>query len=498
VIPRLLILGWFLAASLAVPARAADVEALLRAGRVGEAVPAARAEARQRPDDLDVQERWIDLALSVGIREQALAPVEARLQADPGDADAHYLMGRLALSADEAVTHYEAALARAPAHPRAPMGLAAIHRARGQLAEAVTAYRTALSRDPSLTEAWGGIQASLLLQGEREAALATAREAMAAVPDAPEPYLAVATLEPDRAREVLAEGVRRAPEDPRLHLTLARAHLDAGDGPAAMDSVRRALERAPHSAEGQYLAMASRDVAAGDLDAEGWGRLDAAIRESGAARTTAEHDAVWSRFVQLTTDHPQCALCWIGRARAMASMNRLDRALFDARKAAGLAPTEAEVQATLGLLLLLDGQHDASLDWLRRAEQARPQDASLAIARLKAEEGAGHADEARRLAVEALARFPYDRRIILEVAGLIGRQGDPDGAYLVLREGLERRPDPVIVVALAAAARDAGYLAEAVEILERLAAKTDLPRARELADRLRAELRATAGPAGPR
>lgn len=470
------------------PAHAgSDVEALLRAGRVAEAIPAARAEADSHPGDLDIQERFIDVALSTGLRDEAVQRVRGRLKVDKTDADAHYLMGRLALSADEANAWYDKALSIDPEHARAPMGHAAIHRALGDYQEAIVDYRLALSRDSGLVEAWGGLQAAYLRLDQPEQARKVAREALNAVPNAPEPYLAVATLEPGSARQVLTRGTQAIPRAPRLRLSLARAHLDAGDGAAAVAAAEDGLALAPHNVEGQYLAMVARDMKGGDLDASTWSTLDEAVRALGSAREPAALREVTDTFVRLTQQTPACVLCWIGRARAAAALGDPEAAVGHAQRAARLAPTEPEVQATVGLLLLSAERSGQALPWIERAMTARPADTSLALAAMRAQEADGDPRGARQRAVELLERFPYASHVAVEVAGLMGRQGDPEAAYLVLSEAVQRQADPTTVVALAAAARDAGHLAEASQILDALAQETGSDRARQLARQLAQE-----------
>lgn len=484
---KLAVVAWMLFGT-TLPAYASeDAEALVRAGRVAEAYPVAREAALAAPADLAAQELWIDLGLNLGLQSMVLPHYRKRLTAPGDEADDHYLMGRVVSSASEAEAHYRKTLELDPDHARAWAGLAAVLRANGHLDVAEDAYRAALVRDRGLTEAWGGLQATLLQKGDVASARAVARDFTRAVPREPSAWMGLATLEPLTARETLAEGARQVPDSPTLQLALARAHLAAGDGGGAEAAVKSALALAPGSAEGQLLAMAARDVKAGDLDGAGWLILEDAISAFGLSRSSEQILVVRGRLLGLTSDHPGCALCWTGQARATAQLGDLPAALAEAETAARLAPREPEVQATLGLALLRNGRPDDAVTWLGRAVEARPRDASLAVAYLQALQGAGRNPQARQAADTAARRHPYDPRVVLAVAQILSAQGDKVGAYRVLRDSLARTPDPTLVVALAAAARDAGYLAEAAEIMERLARDTGSPKVREVADRLAAE-----------
>ena len=70
---------------------------LILSGRLIEALPAARAEARAEPDDLDAQERYIDLLLGLGMASTAEKVCRDKAEADPESSDAHYLVGRAVL-----------------------------------------------------------------------------------------------------------------------------------------------------------------------------------------------------------------------------------------------------------------------------------------------------------------------------------------------------------------------------------------------------------------
>jgi quercetin dioxygenase-like cupin family protein len=55
--------------------------------------------------------------------------------------------------------------------------------------------------------------------------------------------------EPDRAREILEDGLKRHPDSPSLLIALARLEVRAGREDSARDLVRRALERQPQAEE---------------------------------------------------------------------------------------------------------------------------------------------------------------------------------------------------------------------------------------------------------
>lgn len=466
---------------------ASEAEQLVRAGDLSAAWEAAVAQAKADPDDLDAQELRIDLAFALELRDLVLPELRALSRAQPDKPGPHYLLGRIALEASEAEAHYTKALELEPGHARSHMGIAAVRRAQGDLSAAAAAYRRALEADPSLSEAWAGLQAALLQQSDFEGAIQVSNDALRLVPDDPDTYIAAATIQPERALDILLVGARRIDDDPRLYAVLARAHLDAGQGEQALRRAKQALTITPGFSEAGYLALVAREMVGDRLDPSGWADLQAAQRLDAA-------DEARRAFDRLVDRYPTSALAWLGRGKVRAESGELEASLRDFARAVSLARDEPEVLANHGLALLQAGRPDEALPSLKRASTERPADVSLGIAVVRAATGAGQPQLARELAVGLVQRHPQDLRAIFHTAQLLSAQGDSEAAYLLLRESLPRQPDPRLIVALAAAARDAGYYAEAAEILERLAKLFDLPKAQEIADQLKRE--AASGAAG--
>lgn len=455
-------------------------ESRLRAGDMAGAIPLARAEAANNPGDLDAQELYIDVAIHLGLHALVLPDYQGRVKKNPNDADSHYLLGRVALDAVDAERHYREALRLDPAHARAPMGLAAVQRATGKLAEAEQSYRQALARDETLSEAWAGLQATLLQQDRVDDAAQEARRALAAVPDEPDAYVAVATLEPGYAVEVLKVGVKRVPDDPRLRNLFARHLLEAGDGRGARRQTEAALALAPGYPEADFLRMVSRSMEDKNLDAPGW----KAIR---SAQDVAEPGPAQDAWSQLVSAYPDSPVPWLGRGKIRAVRGDLNGARDDLARAVSLASDEVEVQASYGLLMLRGGEAAKAVPWLAKAAAARPQDGSLAAAHVRAAQLAGPPEDARKVASNAYRAHPHSRAVVLATAQVMSQQGDVNGAYMALRDALPKIPDPVIVVALAAAARDAGNLDEAADILDRLARTLKSDKVREVAEQVKQE-----------
>jgi tetratricopeptide (TPR) repeat protein len=460
---------------------ASEVEALLWAGRVAEALPAAQAEAEAAPADLAAHERYIDILLSLGMPSLADATYRERLGNTP-DADSHYLLGRAVLTAEEAQVLYGEALRLDPTHARSLMGMGAVHRALGQYGESVVAYRSALGIDPRLGEAWAGLGAALLSQGQVEEALAAARQGMANVPEEADSYLAVSVLAPSDAEQVLKQAVKSIPDDPRVHAALAEVLLEAGNGRGARKEAEAALAIDPGRGDARLSLMFAESMARGWLDADGYrGMVEARGLEDAAPLVARE------KYDALVASYPRSPLPWMGRARARAGQGDAAGAMEDLGTALELDAANIEAMAAMGLVLLELGRASEARPPLKRAATDRPHDASLAVAAAMAAEATGDRVTALEELEAAGTRFPWDARVALTRAKILSDAGRSEDAYLVLRGAVERLPgDDRLVLTLAAAAKDLGRNEEAAVLLDELARRTRNPAFTDLARKLRA------------
>jgi tetratricopeptide (TPR) repeat protein len=220
------------------------------------------------------------------------------------------------------------------------MGMGAVHRATGDIGAAAAAYQRALQLDLRLGEAWNGLLSTALAGGRTEAALDVARAATTAVPRDAEPWLALAMLEPERAREHLIKGVEMLPEEPRLLVALAEHHLSVGRPADAYALADRAASLDPWSDGARALRLYAKAITDGVLTVDGWRALES-LRKANpadpASRAAAERAA---------TSWPRAAATWLVHAR----FRQGDAAAVqgDLRRALDLDPGNDEAQAALG------------------------------------------------------------------------------------------------------------------------------------------------------
>jgi protein O-GlcNAc transferase len=474
---------WVVAAALSVAGPASAItpaEALMLSGRLGDALPMARAEATVAPDDLDVQERYIDALLTVGLIGLADQTYRARVE-DRNDADSWYLFGRALVHPDDSLRAFDHALTLDVGHARSHMGRGAVLRGTGRIADAEAAYLRAVELDPRLGEAWSGLVAVRVAAGRSDEALAAARDAVRTIPSDPDGWLNVATLDPANAAETLQRGSLVAGADPRIHASLAEAWLDRGNGDGAHIAATRALSLAPGMADPALSLLFAEAMIDGVLDADGYHDLL-------SLRLVEERDLreALTRADGLVGRYPRCALPYMSRARIRALTGDRDGAIGDLALAMGYDPDNLDAQGSLGLLLVDAGRQDEAVGVLARVVQRRPGDATLSVALARAQYAAGDRAGALETIRAIRGARPLHVEAALEHARLLSEAGDRQGAYDVIARVLRDVPDERLVLAMAAAARDLGRTAEAVTLIEQLASSTGDARWADLARRLRA------------
>lgn len=452
---------------------------LLRAHQVAPALEEARRTVAATPNDVEANELLIDILAGVGLGYTAEQAYKARAQEYPKDPLAWYLYGRAAVHVEDSQAAYEKALSLNPRNARAVMGMAALERATGDLERAERDYKRALQMDSTLDEAWSGLGAIYVSAGRWEEAVSSCREAIEAVPGDPEAYLALAELRPDEAAKVLARGVKEVPGEPRLHAALAQEQIRARQYKDATASLERALMLDPTSSEVALDLALVRDLDAGRITLEGQAEL---VR----ARALVEESPVAARLAleDLIVAYPNCHLVWLARGHLRSQEGDLTGAEADLRKALKLAPNSPDCQAALGLLLLNKKQYREAVQLLDAARAQRPHDASLAISAGMARAGADGPKAGLLSLDETAARFPFDSRPVMAMVSLLTQMGNTEGAYTVLQRAVSRYPDPTLLLALAAAAKDLGHTDEAIEILRNLERATGEARYGRIADQM--------------
>jgi len=195
------------------------------------------------------------------------------LQADPGHADAHHLLGVLAYQMgqiDMAIDSMRQALALNPGAAEYHSNLGLAYVGRGQLDQAVASYQRALRLQPHYPEAHANLGNALLQQGQQAEAVAHYTEALRLKPNLAEPRcnLGVVLANQGKVDEAVAhwqEVIRGWPDYPEAHNNLSNALLSQGQADQAVWHARQAIRFRPDFA-GAHNNLANALLSQGKLE----------------------------------------------------------------------------------------------------------------------------------------------------------------------------------------------------------------------------------------
>ncbi len=431
-----------------------------------------------------------------GAIAQARALYGAVLRRHPGNAAAHYGLGRLLLSdmsvpepsrAMSARPHFEAALAAEPRNPDYAVALGFALGLSGSDAypSAIATLRAALSIAPKDGRARRGLVDFLVKSGDRTGALAEQRRLVADEPDDKEAYQRLAgilrTMGRDaQAWDALRAMAKRFPADPLPLKELGLLLEQAGKLPESEQALRDALSRAPKDAdlltslglviekagrrseaigrfrdaivlspgnEAAHVALITALAASGDASAT------QAAREAWVAADPSNNRARW--------DLAQAYMLQRDDVRALEQMRSLEvRAGDPMRRTYLLGPAS---------LLVARERWDEALAEYRRVMVSDKSDA-VRVGYAEVLEKAGRLVDARR-ELETLvgsSKEPVPVRVAL--SGLLERSGAPDDAARVWEDLASTHPSVSgLVENLVRIRRSQGREADAWSTLERAA-----------------------------
>jgi predicted O-linked N-acetylglucosamine transferase (SPINDLY family) len=238
------------------------------------AAAAGAAPADRAPPPADAEAHW----------RQVLA-------LDPANAEAHFHLGNLLRERGEAlpaVVEYEHALAAAPGHAGILNNLGLALEAAGEHPRAERCYRDVLARDPAHADALGNLANLRYAQHDYAETTAIYDRLFAIRRDAPaavHTQRAIAQMNAgrkDAAEASFREALRRAPDDARLHLNLARLLTNERRYADAEPLLARALELDPRHTEALVcLTNVRQQICSWDGIGTLWASIERALREGG-------------------------------------------------------------------------------------------------------------------------------------------------------------------------------------------------------------------------
>ncbi len=436
------------------------------AGQLPQAIAAYERAARLEPDSGVALAELAQLHARQDQADEARAAAERALQADPEQADAHWVLGMLALASagagretstpdqaalHEAISHFSKALPARGYDPNVYVNLGRLYLQTDQADKAIEPLATAYNRDA------GALEAGLLLAQAHERAgnRARALEVVGTVLDSEPRFFRARLLQADllererrwaEAADAYARAFAENPKATELQVREATALLNAERAADARHVLEAAVAARPADLQARYLlAQAQREL--GDLDAAE--RTGTALRE--LAPTDSRGPVVLSQVYAARGDHQQ----------VIDVLTPLLEARGDSL-AAGAALGLTLRLATAHLSL---GQFDAGIRLLEEARgTGRPElvDAYL----LQALVAARRFDRALVVGEAVRAARPDDPQPVRLYAQALAGAGRVDEAVSLMEAQVERSGDDVMAVAtLANILSTAGRHGAAVDAL---------------------------------
>lgn len=448
---------------------------------------AARTELdrmmREFPDDTERMNLAAGFLLAFGDTTAAVALLEKALTVRSDDPTTLINLGRARVAVGD-LHAADALLRRALSHDagnaEARIVLAEVASRRGNVDEARRLLEE-IRLDDARAVASRLLLARLYLQGKESAKASKAlADALAAAPNRADVLVGAGDLQRDFGNHEQSLGYYRRAADLEPNLAdhwvrMARAQGALAYGPAARESIERALRLNPASVDAVAVAV-MLDVADGRKDAALARVLElrrrvpqdaaAAMLEGDTRATLGQHVEAAAAFAQSARLQPSVvAAIRLAQARQLAGQRDAAAPLREWLQA---RPDDLPARAMLGILLDQGGQADQAMAEYERVLAAGEPDAVMSnnLAVLYQKKGDPRAESMAR---QAYRLAPTNAAIADTLGWILHSKGARDEGIRLLREATQLAPrEPEIQLHLAEALLDAGQTAEARVILAKL------------------------------
>ena len=389
---------------------------LSEAGRLEDALAAARVAVQQRPEHALGYSNLGRTLVLLERFEEAEGVLRTALELDPRNVTAHQNLGeavRKQKQYEEAIAMYRAALAIKADYAAAHGGLGAALFELERYEESLAALDRALALDPGAPSAgktalFAGRAAREL--GRSREAEEQFRKAIALAPDSLEPLLELSGLlfgedRAEEAEEYLHRARQLRPNDPLTLHKVAEALRNAGRGQEALAAYRGALRTDPEFAHAHVgLAAALVDLQRYQEALESLGRPDSLKMDPATAATShflagralkelGRMPEAAARFEQAIESDPNHAEALDHLALWRFQQRRYREALDLYRAQSALKPDSATTHANIGVTLYFLGRPEEALAAMQRVLQL---DANHPMARKLVEELGGDGSQPTR------------------------------------------------------------------------------------------------------
>lgn len=399
-------------------------EVLLVTSRESEAIARLKLLAGDQRQFAEATLRLATVDFVAGRHAAAYAHLDALLTRQPRMAKALALRGRFRLEqgqADEALADLQQAVTTDNEYEAGHFWLAQALLQRRRASDARTALTAALRLNPNYVPAQVEMSRLHLAAREYGPAVTMAQEAVRNAPTHLDARLTlvqalVSAGRVDEADRALRDVARRAPKDTRVQLLEGQLRLARRDPKAAEQRFAAALAAQPSSYEALGGLVASR-LAAGNVD----GARSAADAAVGKAPTDARSLVVAARVYGQTRDYaaaesllkraieadPALLEAYSMLGQLYVTQNRLDDALREFDRLAGLQPTAVGPKTVVGVLHHMANRRDQAKQAYEAVLRVDPSAVVAAnnLAWMKVEDN-DNLDVALQLAQAAKVRAP--------------------------------------------------------------------------------------------
>lgn len=461
--------------------------------------------------------------LAKGEKEKALATLEKAASLYPQSPQVHFYLGSAQLAHGDtggAATSFAQSVKLAPGFPAAVLALAQVNIRQGNLGPAIEGLKKLLQQNSNINEAKLLLAGAYRSQGNHEEALAIFRQIAAANPNNPQIQFLIGStllqqnkktearaaftktleLSPDflpafeqlvnldvadkqpAAAQARVEGqIAKAPQNPALHLLLAKVHMGQGRNQEAEAALQKTIELQPDSPVAFFMlaqlyintkqvtkALANlQEVVTKNPKDVGALMLMGVLNEE-----QKNYPAARDNYEKIVAINPKAGTALNNLAYLYSErLGEPDKALDTAQKAREALPNQAETADTLGWILYKKRQYSRALTLLEDSGEKLPENAEaqfhLGMVRYMMGDEAG----ARTVLEKALSLnkdFPGADEARQALAILAIDVANPGGSSRsALEQAIEKRKeDPVALSRLAAVYEREGNVERAVASYE--------------------------------
>jgi tetratricopeptide (TPR) repeat protein len=298
--------------------------------------------------------------------DTAIADLRKTLAANPGQADAHrvlgLLLGRKGAGSGEVAAEFREAIRLRPDFAEAYNDLGLVLTQSDDDEAAMTAFREAIRVRPNYADAHANLGAALI-PTDGEQAIRELEKAVALEPASVKAQFNLATAYGASPKygsakeiELLRKVIAISPTFTRAHLALGKALLQDGTVSEAIGELQEAARLDPQGGEAHYQLGLALSRA---------GRKDEAMAELKKGRELSSAD-----------DRNQNVNLDIAEGRAALDNGDLDQAGIKFRHAIKLQPESSDAQRYLGAVLERQGDNEGASDAYEKAVDLNPSDVS--------------------------------------------------------------------------------------------------------------------------